>query len=579
MEFEERKYQTITIEKIIESLNLGKNTLLQAPTAFGKSVCLAKICEHFIKVVPNFRILFALDREILITQLKQTIQEVNKNTEIGIACKSVQHDVELDKQITLCSRQTVTRHLDSMEYINLLIIDECHLFPLKNKSDYEPKSQFSKIYATLKAKNPKIRMLGVTATAYSLQAGYIYGKCHKPGLIPYFDEICHKVTYKELTSQGYLSPLIGKIAENSVDLSNIDKIAGEFNLGQLSDEMILHVDTIKEAIDKYCDGRKSILIFCVSIEHVEAVNAIFNNSVMIHSKMSKEDRKQSMYEFKSGQARIAVSVNVLSIGFDHPATDCIILARPTQATSLALQQLGRGLRTFKGKENCLLIDVTDNIAIHFPTFDLDRPNVKIPKASSSGDDEEEKTCQFKMCPECGVEVHNATKICPDCHYEWPDELMEAKYLPKMQDVTFDAAKPTVWKVNSVRVDGHISKKNQKELMKIIIEISNDNFETKTVYQWICFEDYYEGYAVKKGAETWKQFCSVDFPLDLTSGLWIAQESFKSPTTVTCEQGDNNFLNIISMDFTPLPEIEYDSFQYEDPAKAYDINDYSDEIPF
>lgn len=47
-------------------------------------------------------------------------------------------------------------------------------------------------------------------------------------------------------------------------------------------------------------------------------------------------------------------------GADFPAIDCVLLGRPTKSQNLFLQMIGRGLRLFPGKENCLILDLVDN---------------------------------------------------------------------------------------------------------------------------------------------------------------------------------------------------------------------------
>jgi hypothetical protein len=54
----------------------------------------------------------------------------------------------------------------------------------------------------------------------------------------------------------------------------------------------------------------------------------------------------------------------LSEGWDEPLCDCIIMARPTQSRALFVQALGRGLRLAPGKQNCILLDITDNCFKH-----------------------------------------------------------------------------------------------------------------------------------------------------------------------------------------------------------------------
>ncbi|PJF39385.1 MAG: hypothetical protein CUN54_08835, partial [Phototrophicales bacterium] len=93
------------------------------------------------------------------------------------------------------------------------------------------------------------------------------------------------------------------------------------------------------------------------------------------------------------------NVAVLTEGFDAPATSAIFLARPTRSRVLFTQIIGRGLRPFPGKHDCLLVDltVTDTRAIEIGQL-LDR---------------------MTTCPKCGAEYHYGMKQCPHCGYEPP----------------------------------------------------------------------------------------------------------------------------------------------------------------
>jgi hypothetical protein len=53
---------------------------------------------------------------------------------------------------------------------------------------------------------------------------------------------------------------------------------------------------------------------------------------------------------------------VLVEGFDDPATECVLLARPTTSPLVYTQCLGRGLRPAPGKQTCTIIDIVDRAA-------------------------------------------------------------------------------------------------------------------------------------------------------------------------------------------------------------------------
>ena len=70
-------------------------------------------------------------------------------------------------------------------------------------------------------------------------------------------------------------------------------------------------------------------------------------------------REQIISDFKNGKIKVLVNVGILTTGFDYPAVDCLIYARPTKSKILYTQILGRGLRNAEGKQDCLVIDVVD----------------------------------------------------------------------------------------------------------------------------------------------------------------------------------------------------------------------------
>src|SRR5699024_8392655 len=70
------------------------------------------------------------------------------------------------------------------------------------------------------------------------------------------------------------------------------------------------------------------------------------------------ERKRMYERLRAGETRVLCSVAVLTEGFDEPSVDCVIMARPTQAQGLDIQCVGRGLRLFPGKKDCLILDMT-----------------------------------------------------------------------------------------------------------------------------------------------------------------------------------------------------------------------------
>ena len=111
----------------------------------------------------------------------------------------------------------------------------------------------------------------------------------------------------------------------------------------------------------------STIVFACSLRHAKLLHRICTLSKMKVAKMVDttryQQRKKIVRDFRNGDIKIIFNYGVLSAGFDAPGTDAILIARPTTSPILYSQMLGRGLRgpKFKGKAECLLIDIKDNL--------------------------------------------------------------------------------------------------------------------------------------------------------------------------------------------------------------------------
>jgi type I site-specific restriction endonuclease len=160
------------------------------------------------------------------------------------------------------------------------------------------------------------------------------------------------------------------MVQSQTNLNLVKIVAGEFNLKDLEDAVNNdnRNQLIVEAYNKYAKFRKSTIVFATGIAHCNSIKEEFKRNGIqcdsIDSSMSKEDRENIIDSFTSGKIPVLVNVAVLTTGFDHPETDCIMLCRPTKSRILYEQIIGRGLRTAEGKDDCLIIDINDIIKSH-----------------------------------------------------------------------------------------------------------------------------------------------------------------------------------------------------------------------
>jgi hypothetical protein len=106
---------------------------------------------------------------------------------------------------------------------------------------------------------------------------------------------------------------------------------------------------------------------------------------------------------------------VLTEGWDHPPTSCVVLLRPSSYKSTMIQMVGRGLRTvnpedYPGvvKTDCVILDFGTSSLIHGSL----EQDVDLDGRQAAGD------APTKVCPSCEAEVPAATMECPLCGHVW-----------------------------------------------------------------------------------------------------------------------------------------------------------------
>ena len=110
-----------------------------------------------------------------------------------------------------------------------------------------------------------------------------------------------------------------------------------------------------------------VLLFATSVDHAKLMAAKLNGrgirSAAIDSATPEADRRARIEEFRDRKIRVLTNYGVLAQGFDAPATEVVMVARPTYSPNAYQQMIGRGLRGPKngGKKTCLILDVADNI--------------------------------------------------------------------------------------------------------------------------------------------------------------------------------------------------------------------------
>lgn len=486
------------IDTALAALKQDKFVLLSAATGAGKTLVFSGLVKQLITSYPLMRIAILAHRLELVQQAKDKLLKVWFDAPIGIACASAKDKMDTDMPITIGSIQTLSNHAQTTAPFHLIIIDEVHIVPPANVE-----SQYQQWLSAMQTYNPDVRVLGFTATPFRLGHGHIYGEKCKEGNVNWFNELNYRIGIRDLQKQGYLC---GYRAKAIVDIgNNLDRIkttGGEFNLGDLSDLMsnITHVGSAVKAFQEYGENRKHVVVFAVTIEHGETLNGAFREagytSTIVHSKMPMAQRNMALESFETGATQIIVNVGILTTGWDSPATDCIMMCRPTKSPALFVQMTGRGLRICEGKKDVLILDLANNCKTHGDPAD---PIVEIPKSNES----KQKPPQ-KHCPKCKEMMHAAATECPACGHIFEVEQKEAfNGNVKMRTVDFKA-KPKELPFTFHISDGGMEIYNSKKGNRMIkMWLQDKSFiPPKYVNVFWQFDDDAHEFARKKARMDW-----------------------------------------------------------------------------
>ena len=171
---------------------------------------------------------------------------------------------------------------------------------------------------------------------------------------------------------------------------------------------------------KYCNGKQAI-VFATDTENGAKMANDLNDAgvraAFVCAKTPTAVRDQCVREFKSGRLLVLVNVDLFDEGFDCPACEVVMMARPTASIVKYLQMVGRALRTKDGKRYGLIIDMVSNFKRHhYPDkqrlWNLARRD-KRGKQEKCPDDLPLTNCKNYDLP-CGKPYEAYLTNCPHC---------------------------------------------------------------------------------------------------------------------------------------------------------------------
>jgi len=353
-----RPYQQEAVDATLKHFRKSRNpAVIVLPTGAGKSLIIAELAK------------IAKGRVLVLAHVKELVEQnhakfLTYGLEAGIYSAGL-NQKDSSEKVIFGSIQSVARADNSFfKDFSLLVIDECH------RVSTDDDTQYAEVIKKIRAGNPELCILGLTATPYRLDSGWIYQYNHQGFIctneVRLFAKCIFDLTLRQMIEAGFLTqPVQIDAPVASYDFSSLKLQTGQqtFSLEEieaiLKDQSRITPVIIQNIVD-IAKERRGVIIFTASVRHAaEILNYLpKGNAALVVGDTPSQDRDAIISQFKAQKIKFLVNVSVLTTGFDAPHVDLIAILRPTESVSLYQQIVGRGLRLYEGKTDCLILDYT-----------------------------------------------------------------------------------------------------------------------------------------------------------------------------------------------------------------------------
>lgn len=334
---EERKFKLYEHqEKILDDLHKSRQegictALIVIPTGTGKS----QIVIEDLKTLSKSDAL----HNVLIMVPSITV----KNDWIERA-KSLPGNLHVD--IKFYNTAFLEKNSFEKNYYDYIVFDEAH------------HAQAANCKKTLQYYTPKY-LLGLTATPERLD---------QKKLEDIFGHYESRISLKDAVEKDILSNIRCYRLLSNIDLSNVRYNGTDYNYADLEKSLIIDsrneliADTIKKYFLPHNGFFKQGIVFCVNINHAKKLEKMLcERGIVARAVFGANSENDEIFNaYKNRKIQFLISCQIISEGWDSPQTEIVVMARPTLSKVLYLQQIGRGVRKYPGKECLYIIDVVDN---------------------------------------------------------------------------------------------------------------------------------------------------------------------------------------------------------------------------
>jgi len=342
-----RPYQQEAVDRGVQFMKRDSTLhgLMVLPTGSGKSLVIANI----IKELQAPCLVFQPSREILLQNFDKLVAYGYRP---GIYSASLGE--KRIRGVTLATIGSVVRKPSDFAHVKYVIVDEAHLVNPKE-------GMYASFLAALQQQG--VRIIGLTATPYRL-ASNMSGSILRfltrtnPRV---FSQLIYYVQNRHLFDAGYLAKLEyfkikgfdrSRLQTNSTGADYTDEsVKIHFRELDFAGKLQRVVERLLEI------KRRGVLVFTRFVEESEHLASKVPGAVMVSAQTPSHERTRILNDYKAGRIPVVCNVGVLTVGFDYPELDTVVLARPTKSLALYYQMVGRCVRPHPTKPHAMVVDM------------------------------------------------------------------------------------------------------------------------------------------------------------------------------------------------------------------------------
>lgn len=350
LDFEPKPHQEEVLDQLAAERAHGhRHNLVVSATGTGKTWVSAFDYARLRRDGEVDTLLFVAHRKEILRQSRDVFRAVLKDPTFGelmVDGQQPTHGTHVFASIQSLQRDKVLA-LDP-ESVDMLIVDEFH------------HAAAPSYRAVLEHLQPVVR-LGLTATPERMD-----GK----DILHWFDgRIASEIRLWDALDAQLLVPFHYFGVHDPTSAERAWK-RGKLHTGELDNLYTgdhARARRILEAVGRYVSDPSTMraLGFCVGIGHAELMAQAFTargiQAIALHSQSSREERRTAVQRLRSGELQAIFTVDLFNEGVDVPEVDTVLFLRPTESATVFLQQLGRGLRTARGKAVLTVLDFVGHV--------------------------------------------------------------------------------------------------------------------------------------------------------------------------------------------------------------------------